>query len=137
MRVYIIAALTGLAALAAASTAAASKPSLQSVTEVENGLFAVAVADKIRRECGDISGRFMKARSVLSDLYDRARAQGYSDDEIEAYVASDAQKNRMRAKRDAYLAGQGVVKSDPASYCAAGRAEINKSSQIGTLLRAR
>lgn len=137
MRVYMISVVAGLAALVAATTAVASKPSLQSVTVVEEGLLAVAVADKIRRECGEISGRFMKARAILNDLYEEARAQGYTDDEIEAYVTSAAQKNRMRTKRDTYLEGQGVVQSDPASYCAAGRAEINKSSQIGTLLRAR
>ena len=137
MRVYMISVLAGMAALAAATTAVASKPSLQSVPAVESGLLAVSVADKIRRECRELSGRFMTARAVLSNLYDEARAQGYSDEEIEAYVASDVQKTRMRAKRDAYLAAQGVVKSDPASYCAAGRAEMNKSSQIGALLRAR
>ena len=137
MRDRFILAASFVAALSAAPMAVAGKPSLQSIEPVEAGLFTVAVADKIRRECGEISGRFLKARSVLSGLYDEARARGYSDAEIETYVTSDTQKSRMRAKRDAYLAGQGVVKSDPASYCAAGRAEIKKSSQIGALLRAR
>ena len=126
-----------IGALASASVAGATPTTLQAVTEVEDGLFTVSVADKIRRECGSLSGRFFKARGMLRDLYDTARAQGFSDEEIEAYVESDAQKSRMRAKRDAYLAAQGVVKSDPATYCAAGQAEIRKSSQIGALLRAR
>ena len=42
---------------------------------------------------------------------------------------------RMRAQRDAYLAERGVVKSDPETYCAAGRAEIRNGSRIGALLR--
>lgn len=137
MRDRITLVVTFVAALAAAPVVVAGKPALQELEPVESGLFTVAVADKIRRECSGISGRFLKARSVLSGLYDSARASGFSDDEIETYVTSDTQKARMRTKRDAYLAGLGVVKSDPASYCAAGRAEINKSSQIGALLRAR
>lgn len=137
MRVYIISAVAGLAGLAAAAGAATGKPGLQTVSAVENGLFAVAVADKIRRTCPEISGRLLKARGVLVDLHAQARAQGYSDAEIEAHVSSEAQKSRMRAKRDTYLAAQGVVDSDPSTYCAVGHAEIRTGSQIGALLRAR
>jgi len=116
---------------------ALAKQSLQSVAAVEQGLFSISVADKIRRECGSISGRMLKARSTLRSLYDTARAAGYSDAEIDTYVNADTEKARMRARRDAYLKKQGVVKSQPESYCAAGRAEIQKSSQIGVLLKAR
>lgn len=114
-----------------------AKQSLQEIPAIENGLFTIAVADKIRRECGDISGRLFKARGELQSLYSFARQKGYSRQEIEAYVNAESEKNRMRAKRDAYLRGLGVVKSRPETYCAAGRAEIEKSSRIGALLRAR
>ena len=127
--------LSVIASLSAGTVTA--KSSLQSVTAVENGVFTIGVADKIRRECGDISGRLLKARGELQSLYTYARQQGYSQAEIEAYVKADAEKKRMRAKRDAYLASKGVVKSRPETYCAAGRAEIETSSKIGALLRAR
>ncbi len=120
-----------------AATGAFAKPSLRSVDVVEDGLFTIAVADKLRKECDGLAGKILKALSQLSDLQDYASSLGYSDAEIKAYVDSDAEKNRMKAKRDAYLIKQGVVKSDPATYCAAGRAEIQKSSRIGALLRAR
>lgn len=116
---------------------ALAKPSLREVEQVENGLFSIVVADKIRRECTSISARFLRARSELRRLYEFARTQGYSEEEIEAYVNADSEKKRMEAKRDAYLRTRGVVKSNSETYCAAGRAEIQKSSQIGTLLRAR
>ncbi len=125
--------LSLVSGLAAGSVTAAQ--SLRDLPQVETGLFAIAVADKIRRECGDISGRVFKARVELRALYDVARSRGFTDAEIEAYVNADTEKHRMRAKRDAYLAEQGVVKSDPETYCAAGRAEIRNASRIGALLR--
>ena len=97
----------------------------------------LSVANKIRRECDDIAGRLLKARGMMQDLYNHARKKGYSDDEIKAYMNADAEKSRMRSKRDAYLKAKGVVKSQPETYCAAGRAEIKQSSQIGALLRAK
>ena len=133
MRVSVVA----IALIVGLSAPASAKPALSEVAVVENGLFQISVADKIRRECGSISGRIFKARSHLKALYAKAREMGYSEEEIEQYVNADAEKKRMRAKRDAYLQTQGVVKSDPKTYCAAGRAEIGKSSRIGALLKAR
>lgn len=117
------------------SGGALAKPSLRDVEPVESGLLAISVADKIRRECSQISGRLLKARGELYQLYEVARSRGFTDAEIEAYVNAESEKQRMRAKRDAYLAGVGVVKSDPETYCAAGRAEIRSESRIGALLR--
>lgn len=120
---------------ALAAGGAVAKPSLRDVEPVETGLFAIAVADKIRRECSAISGRLIRAHGEMRALYDLARSRGYSEAEIEAYVNAEAEKQRMRAKRDAYLAERGVVKSDPETYCAAGREEIRKATRIGVLLR--
>lgn len=129
-------ALTTILALGLA-TQGAAKPSLREVDRVETGLFAIAVADKIRKECGTISGRMLRALGQMQDLADYAQSIGYSEAEIRAYVGSDAEKARMRSKRDAYLRTQGVVHSNPETYCAAGRAEIQQQSRIGALLRAR
>ena len=118
-----------------AAGVAVAKPSLRDVEPVETGLLAISVADKIRRECGEISGRLLRAHGEMRALYDLARSRGFSDAEIEAYVTAESEKQRMRAKRDAYLAERGVVKSDPETYCAAGRAEIRSASRIGVLLR--
>lgn len=133
--VMVLSVLTVLTVLTAG--VAQARPALQDVEKIENGLFAIAVADKIRRECDGISGRLFRARRVLRDLADHATGLGYSDAEIRTYVDSDVEKTRMRARRDAYLSDQGVVKSDPSTYCAVGRTEIQKSSDIGGLLRER
>jgi hypothetical protein len=77
------------------------------------------------------------ALSRLYDLRDEALRQGYTREEIRAYVTSDTERKRMEARRDAYLAANGVRRGDPESYCALGRREIAANSMIGELLRAR
>ncbi|KIN69246.1 hypothetical protein Z948_2985 [Sulfitobacter donghicola DSW-25 = KCTC 12864 = JCM 14565] len=108
---------------------------MRDVKIVDDAVFDVAVADKIRKECPDISARVVKALTLYRSVRSKARALGYSDEEIEAYGDSDQEKARMRAKGEAYLRANGVVASDPQSYCAVGRKEIQKASRIGSLLR--
>ena len=73
---------------------------------------------------------------MLFKLRKRANQLGYSDAEIRNYVESDVEKDRMRAKGYRYLESEGVVKNNPETFCAFGRAEIAKSSAIGALLKA-
>ena len=73
----------------------------------------------------------------LNNVKQTAKSLGYSDAEIDAYRKSDSNKARMKARGAAYLQANGVDTSDPESYCALGRAEIQKSSRIGSLLRAK
>lgn len=117
--------------------AAAAKPPLRDVPEIGGALLDLGLADRIRKECPDISARMLKALSYLNNVQLTARSMGYSDAEIDAYRKSDAEKARMKARGAAYLKANGVDTSDPQSYCALGRAEIHKSSRIGSLLRAK
>lgn len=112
-----------------------AKQKLRDVKMIDDAVFDVAVADKIRKECPDISARVIKALTLYRSVRSHARSLGYSNDEIEAYGDSDVEKARMRAKGEAYLRSHGVVASDPQSYCAVGRKEIQKSSRIGSLLK--
>lgn len=116
---------------------ASAQSDLRDEPVIENGLFSISVADKIRRECGSISGRLLKAQREMRALVDRAIALGYSEDQIRAYVNDTVEKTRMRARRNGYLSDKGVVETRPETYCIVGRAEIEKSSKIGALLRAR
>lgn len=125
-------AITGLMA----GSAAAAKPPLRDVAEIDNGVFYIAVANEIRDYCGSISARMFRALSTINQLKSRANSLGYSDDEIQAYLDSDAEKARMRAKGNAFLASRGVTYDKPETFCALGRAEIERNSAIGVLLRA-
>ncbi|AVO39665.1 DUF5333 domain-containing protein [Pukyongiella litopenaei] len=126
-----------LVLVASSPAIAQGKPSLNDVPEIENPLFAIAVADEIRDHCDRIGGRVFKAIGILHRLRRRANDLGYSDDEIRAFVDSDAEKARMRAKGERLLKQNGVSYDDPESFCAYGRAEIAKNSAIGVLLKAK
>jgi hypothetical protein len=115
----------------------AAKSPLRDVIEVENAFLVIGQADSIRRNCATIVPRTIKVIFFVHSLEKRARDLGYSRDEIKIYTDSDADKTRLRAKAAALLASKGVETSDPQSYCAVGMTEIQKSSQIGSLLRAK
>ena len=115
---------------------ALAKPSLRDVPEIENIIFAAALAHEISGKCNSIKPRKVKALGMAWQLKSRANDLGYSDSEIRAYVESDAEKARMRAKGQRFLKANGVNYSKPASFCTFGHAEIGKSSAIGVLLRA-
>ncbi|MDU9002661.1 DUF5333 domain-containing protein [Sedimentitalea todarodis] len=122
---------------AAPAVAANSKPPLSDVPEIEGTLFVVAVASEVGRKCDTLAGRRLKGYNMLFQLRRRANQLGYTDAEIRAYVESDREKDRMRAKGEKYLESRGVDVDKPETFCAFGRAEIAKSSAIGALLKAR
>ena len=90
-----------------------------------------------RRIVDDIGARMIRAYSYITSLESRAKALGYSDEEIEVYVTSKDEKARMRAKGEAYIKARGVDPKDRSGLCRLGKEEIAKGSQIGALLRAR
>ncbi|WP_189679810.1 DUF5333 domain-containing protein [Seohaeicola zhoushanensis] len=122
--------------LALPGYAAAARPALRDVPSIEDALFAVAIADAVRDNCGSINARLIRALSFLRQIKAEANALGYSDDEIRAYVESDTEKARMKKKGKAFLAANGVTPDKPETFCTFGRAEIAKNSAIGALLRA-
>jgi hypothetical protein len=128
-------ALTIFAALGMPALAEA-KPPLREVKEIDNELYYIAIANEISEFCPSISGRRLKAIGVMWDLRSKANKLGYSDTEIRAFVDSDAEKDRMRAKGEAYLAANGVSYDNPTSFCALGKKEIDRNSAIGVYLRA-
>ncbi|OED48863.1 DUF5333 domain-containing protein [Leisingera sp. S232] len=127
----------GLSIFVAVPAAALAKQSLRDVKEIEDPLFAVAIAKEVADHCDDISPRYLKGLGELRRLKARANSLGYSDADIRAYIESDAEKARMRAKGETLLAQSGVDYGQPETFCAYGRAEIEKNSAIGVLLRAK
>lgn len=132
-----IAPLVAIAAVLFPITVAAAKPSLREVPEIEEPLFAVAMAKEVADHCDSLGARFLKGLGELRRLRARANTLGYADNEIRAYIESDVEKARMRARGERLLSASGVSYQDPETFCAFGRAEIKKNSAIGVLLRAK
>lgn len=131
-----VALILGLA-VAGGAAAASAESGLRDEADINAGLLDLAVADKIRRECGDIGARFFRAQNYVNDLKEIAEERGYSRDEIDTYINDDAEEARMREKRNAYFEARGASNLDAASLCVLGRAEIAQGSRIGRLLRAK
>lgn len=124
-------------AVASGSIAAADDSPLHNEKDINDGLLIISVADKIRRGCDSISARIFKARSYAVSLKELAASRGYSDREIDDYIEDKAHRAEMRERRNAYFKARGASNLDPESLCVLGRAEIQKQSQIGVLLRAK
>jgi hypothetical protein len=121
-------------ALAVAAPAYALEP-LNQETHINDSLRAARIGDVIRKTCPTIRARMLVVIQKAGELEDYALAQGYSQDEVDAFVKNDAEKDRIKAEAAAWLAEAGAVEGDPESYCAVGEAEIAKDSLVGTLLR--
>ncbi|WP_208351258.1 DUF5333 domain-containing protein [Pseudaestuariivita rosea] len=136
MKKIFIGLIAGLMSFAIVTTADA-KGSLRDNTRVNNELLAAAVGDEIRKNCSSIAARFWYVLNRARQLEQYAMAQGFTKQEIEDYVESDVERDRMKALRDRYLAQNGVTKGDEASYCRLGEKEIADNTLIGSLLRKR
>ncbi len=125
----------GLAFAATAAAAQAAVPLAQE-PHINEQLMAAAVGDVIRKTCPGISARMVTVYFKAKELEDYARKAGYREDEVKAFLKDKAEKARIKALAADYMAANGVVEGDVASYCALGKAEIRKDSVIGSLLRA-
>ncbi|MBL4917357.1 DUF5333 family protein [Szabonella alba] len=129
-RMAVLALMAGLAA-----PLAADARSLRDVRAVDDGLTVVAIGNAIRKTCPQIEARRLRAMGYMRGLADLARQAGFSEEEIRAHVEDRAEKARVKAAAAAYLAAQGAKEGDVPGHCAAGRAEIERNSQVGRLLR--
>ena len=89
---YLGAILAGAVLLTGAADA---KPPLRDVAEIDGALFDLGVADRIRKNCPTISARMLRAISYVHDLEQRARALGYTSEEIDAYMRGWATSSHL------------------------------------------
>ena len=115
-------------------TASAQTP-LNQETRINSTLIAGQVGDTIRKTCPSISARMFVVLGELNELEDYARDQGYSEAEVKAFLKDKTEKARIKAAAAAYLKQAGAVEGDVETYCTVGRAEIDKGTLAGSLLR--
>ncbi|MCY4306517.1 MAG: DUF5333 domain-containing protein [Aestuariivita sp.] len=114
-----------------------AKPPLNTVKHIDDGLFDVAVANVIRKRCDNIEGRFFKAIFFLQELKSDAYALGYKDADIEAFIDSDVEKERIKMRGQELFSSRGVDPQQLDDFCQFGLEEIEKQSRIGVLLKAK
>ena len=115
--------------------AAAAKTPLREQKEIDDKMLWVALAIEISARCAAIAPRTLTGLSYLWGLKSDASKLGYTDDEIRAYVRSDAEKARMRQRGEAYVRAKGLDPESDADLCALGTQEMEKGSQIGAFLK--
>ena len=118
-----------------AFAATSAHAGLRDEGDITAGLLAIAVADKIRRSCDDVSGRLWVARSYLNGLKKIASDRCYSDAEIDNHVNSSENKAEMRKMRNAYFQSKGASNLDHPSLCRLARDEIAAQTQAGKFLK--
>lgn len=123
-----------IAALSFGGAASAKQP-LREVASIDDALMYVAIADAIRKSCDTINARLIRAYSELNRLKALARDMGYTEEEVEAYVTSKAEKARMKDKAEAFLQANGVRPDDTPALCRFGQSQIKAQTEIGQLLR--
>lgn len=128
---------TAVVGAALIGSVAAAKPQLRDVKEIDSKMLEIGIALEITKQCERISARKLKGLAVLWQLKMRANTLGYSDDEINAYRKSEAEKARLRALGQDYVKSKGLNPQSAADLCRLGDAEIAKGSVIGRLLKAK
>ncbi|PTQ72555.1 DUF5333 domain-containing protein [Celeribacter persicus] len=122
-------------AFAAGAAAAAELPPLREVREIDQNMLWAGLAIEVADECPTIEVRKLKGLSFLWGLKHKASSMGYSDDQIRAYVDSDAEEARIRRLGEDYIRRAGFDPKTPEGLCAFGAGEIAKGSLIGSFLR--
>lgn len=125
-----------LAALTVAAPVWAQEP-LATEVHINDSLRAGRIGDVIRKNCSSIDARMFVVLGKLEGLKGYARKQGYSEDEVRAFLKDPKEKTRLKAEADAWLKKAGAKAGDAESYCKVGREEIAKKSLVGSLLRSR
>ncbi|PYE84146.1 DUF5333 domain-containing protein [Pseudoroseicyclus aestuarii] len=115
--------------------ATAALPALRENDRIREGLIDAAIAYEIGDNCGTLSARLFDGLFFLNGLRNHALDLGYSRAQVDAFIDNDAEKDRLEELARQRFTRLGGTEGDEASYCAVGRAEIARGSQIGRLLR--
>ncbi|MCY1125929.1 DUF5333 domain-containing protein [Frigidibacter sp. RF13] len=134
MKLSVLAPLVLIASgLLGAATAAAKAP-LGEVSYITDRLVAARVADRIRKTCPTIGARFIRAYSEARALQDWALEKGYSREEVKTFLKDKAEKKKIYARAENYLAAHGATPENVEGFCALGRKEIAGGTIAGSLI---
>ena len=128
------AALVLICLFTAAGGSAEELHPLVPVERVWEELIDTALAYEIGERCESLDSRKLQGLAFLLSLQAYARGLGYSQDQIDAFIDDDAEKDRLEAEARARLREMGGVDGEWETYCEVGRHEIAAGTQVGRLL---
>ena len=123
-----------LVVLPIVAAAAQGLPPLAQERYINDRLIAARIADRIRKECPTLGARIIYAFQQARALERYALDKGYTKAEVEAFLDSKPDRQRIYAVAEDYLARNGVTPGDADSYCRLGRAEMDRRTVAGSLL---
>ena len=127
--------LTLIGLMVATPIMATAKTSLWDVPAVDKGLMQIGIAHGVRKNCDAITAHKLNGISYVWNLVGHARDAGYSMKETRAFIDDDIEKEVLRKRVVTYLKAKGLNPDKSNALCEFGKAEINKKSQVGVLLR--
>lgn len=119
----------------AGAVVAQSLPPLHENRNVRWSFYSAGMADIIRNNCQEISGRDMRGLRYLLALRQYAFKEGYTQEDIDALLKNKVEEEKLRAEVVRDLARRGATPGNEEAYCRVGREEIAKDSLAGRLLR--
>ncbi len=122
------------ASIAASAVAAQNPPPINQEEHINDSLIAAAVGALILENCASIKPRYFVIAGKVKALESYALDQGYTEDQVDAFLDDKEEKKRVRREANAYLRALGVVKDDPDTYCAAGKTEIANQTLTGEMI---
>ncbi|HHL21525.1 MAG TPA: hypothetical protein ENJ52_08340 [Aliiroseovarius sp.] len=124
-----------LAAMAGTALAATDYSKMRADKRVQSELLAASMAYLIDDECASIRLRRFKVVTYALSLSSYAKSLGYTSKEVEAYINDKDEQARFREMAEARLIEKGADPDQPESYCVVGRAEIEKRTYLGSMLK--
>ena len=114
---------------------AVAKPSLWSYERIDTGLFQIGIAWGVKENCSVLKEHRLNGITFSLGLYNYAKSQGYSHDEVRDFLDSDAEKEKLRARVTTYFKNQGLNPDTQNALCQYGETQIANGTQVGRLLR--
>lgn len=124
-----------LAALTLGTAALAEMVPINEEPYINETLLQGFIGDQIANNCPTIDARTMRALGELNSLRIYAIDKGYTSDEIRAFIRSDEEKAKGKAKAAEWLKERGAEPGNADAYCAVGEAAIAADSLLGQLLK--
>lgn len=119
----------------ATDAVAQALPPLHEDRRVRASFYAAGMADIIRNNCTELSGRDLRGLRYALALRSYAFDKGYSKDDVDTLLKNEEQAEILRQQIVRDLGRRGATPGNEAAYCTVGREEIERNTLTGRLLR--